>query len=135
MLSVIHSNGTIVDCRYQMMRRGHLAQAEVLKLRSYWSQVIKLILEGILLKTPESSPPLIRHLLHDCWKLQPADRITFGCIHSQLLAERRQPRRSAYSQKKNFKTGSSYITVSDVIEVLETDEDTKSTSQVCVLKE
>lgn len=47
-------------------------------------QVVKLILQGILLTPPNSAPPLICQLLNGCWKTQPADRLTFAEIHSKL---------------------------------------------------
>lgn len=47
-------------------------------------QVVKLILQGILLTPPNSAPPLICQLLNGCWKTQPADRMTFSEIHSKL---------------------------------------------------
>ncbi|XP_057379874.1 tyrosine-protein kinase transmembrane receptor Ror-like [Daphnia carinata] len=47
-------------------------------------QVVKLILQGILLTPPNLAPPLICQLLNGCWKTQPADRLTFAEIHSKL---------------------------------------------------
>ncbi|EFX87321.1 hypothetical protein DAPPUDRAFT_4188, partial [Daphnia pulex] len=47
-------------------------------------QVVKLILQGILLTPPSSAPPLICQLLNGCWKTQPGDRLTFAEIHSKL---------------------------------------------------
>lgn len=55
--------------------------------------MVNLILEGILLITPESAPPIICEILDGCWKSLPADRLNFQQIDDKLM-EDQQARRS-----------------------------------------
>ncbi|XP_067008140.1 muscle, skeletal receptor tyrosine-protein kinase [Anabrus simplex] len=48
-------------------------------------EVMKLIVQGIMLSCPEDCPPLISELMRSCWKTEPRDRIRFPDIHSYLL--------------------------------------------------
>lgn len=63
-------------------------------------QVVKLILQGILLTPPDLAPPLICQLLNGCWKTQPSDRITFAEIHSKLH------RRNSFKQHRQNSSSS-----------------------------
>lgn len=47
-------------------------------------QVVKLILQGILLIPPEDCPQVIWHLMRSCWRTEPRDRIRFGDIYTRL---------------------------------------------------
>lgn len=47
-------------------------------------QVLKLILQGILLSPVESCPPPIREVMKKCWSSDPGDRPTFHEIHKTL---------------------------------------------------
>lgn len=49
-------------------------------------EVVKLILDGIMLIPPEDAPPLICELMKNCWKTEPKHRITFPQI-KQVLEE------------------------------------------------
>lgn len=62
------------------------------------NKVVKLILNGMLLTPPESTPPLICQILNGCWKSNPIHRLTFQKIDDQLIAEQRQSRRSLKNQ-------------------------------------
>ncbi|XP_071448591.1 muscle, skeletal receptor tyrosine protein kinase-like [Hetaerina americana] len=48
-------------------------------------EVVKLILQGIMLIPPEDCPPLVCNLMRNCWKTEPKDRPSFAGLHSQLL--------------------------------------------------
>ncbi len=56
-------------------------------------KVVKLILSGILLTPPESTPPLINEILQGCWKSNPIHRLSFQQIDDQLISEQRRTRR------------------------------------------
>lgn len=47
-------------------------------------EVVKLILQGIMLIPPEDCPPLIYDLMRSCWKTEPRDRIRFPDIFDKL---------------------------------------------------
>lgn len=47
-------------------------------------EVVKLILEGIMLIPPEDTPSLICELMQFCWKTEPRDRIRFSDIYAKL---------------------------------------------------
>lgn len=49
-----------------------------------FTQVVKLILDGIMLIPPEDAPPLICELMKNCWKTEPKHRITFPQIKQVL---------------------------------------------------
>ena len=51
-------------------------------------QVLKLILQGVLLTPPETAPPLVLQILNGCWKSWPSERWTFAEIHSKLVKGR-----------------------------------------------
>ncbi|CAL1289646.1 unnamed protein product [Larinioides sclopetarius] len=44
-------------------------------------EVVKLILQGILLSTPENCPPFICNVMAGCWKTEPRDRLTFADVY------------------------------------------------------
>lgn len=47
-------------------------------------EVVKLILQGIMLIPPEDCPTLIYDLMRACWKTEPRDRIRFQDIFEKL---------------------------------------------------
>lgn len=47
-------------------------------------EVVKLILQGIMLIPPGGCPPVICDLMRRCWKTEPKDRIRFGEIWENL---------------------------------------------------
>lgn len=47
-------------------------------------EVVKLILDGIMLIPPEDCPSLICELMKNCWKTEPRHRITFPNICDKL---------------------------------------------------
>ncbi|XP_076245437.1 muscle, skeletal receptor tyrosine-protein kinase [Calliopsis andreniformis] len=47
-------------------------------------EVVKLILQGIMLIPPEGCPPFICQLMRECWKTDPKDRIKFADILETL---------------------------------------------------
>ncbi|XP_077557953.1 BDNF/NT-3 growth factors receptor-like [Haemaphysalis longicornis] len=47
--------------------------------------VVKLILQGILLSPPEECPPHVCTVMAGCWKTEPRDRLTFDEIYKRLL--------------------------------------------------
>lgn len=47
-------------------------------------EVVKLILQGIMLIPPEDCPTLIYDLMRSCWKTEPRDRIRFPDIYDKL---------------------------------------------------
>ncbi|KAJ9595214.1 hypothetical protein L9F63_013475, partial [Diploptera punctata] len=47
-------------------------------------EVVKLILQGIMLIPPEDCPQVIWDLMRSCWKTEPRDRIRFPEIYSRL---------------------------------------------------
>lgn len=50
-------------------------------------EVVKMILQGVMLIPPERCPPYICDLMKSCWKSEPKDRITFENIYEQLKKE------------------------------------------------
>ncbi|XP_077267488.1 high affinity nerve growth factor receptor isoform X2 [Temnothorax americanus] len=47
-------------------------------------EVVKLILQGTMLVPPDECPPIVCQLMHDCWKLEPRERIKFPDILERL---------------------------------------------------
>ncbi|XP_012234031.2 high affinity nerve growth factor receptor-like isoform X1 [Linepithema humile] len=47
-------------------------------------EVVKLILQGIMLMPPEECPPVICQIMRDCWKTDPRERIKFPDILDRL---------------------------------------------------
>ncbi|GFQ82640.1 NT-3 growth factor receptor [Trichonephila clavata] len=47
-------------------------------------EVVKLILQGILLSPPENSPPFIYSLMAGCWKTEVKDRLTFPEVYDMI---------------------------------------------------
>lgn len=47
-------------------------------------EVVKLILQGIMLIPPEDCPPFICQIMADCWKTEPRDRCKFPEILERL---------------------------------------------------
>jgi len=80
-------------------------------------QVVKLILDGILLTQTEFNPPLISQILHGCWKSQPVDRLTFQQINDQLISEER---RVCCSDRKPDNMYNYYINPMEVASMCET---------------
>ena len=56
----------------------------VLFLSYLFLQVVQLILQGILLRAPESCPPEVREVMRLCWSSEASDRLDFPEIHSRL---------------------------------------------------
>lgn len=50
-------------------------------------EVVQLILHGTMLNLPENCPPYIAKLIHQCWKVEPRDRIHFADIYNDLQVE------------------------------------------------
>ncbi|XP_015787696.1 tyrosine-protein kinase transmembrane receptor Ror-like [Tetranychus urticae] len=48
-------------------------------------EVIRLILQGILLIPPEDCPEFIYKLMAGCWKTEPKDRLNFNTIYKELI--------------------------------------------------
>ncbi|KAH6946783.1 hypothetical protein HPB50_015307 [Hyalomma asiaticum] len=48
-------------------------------------EVVKLILQGILLSPPEECPPHVCNLMAGCWKTEPRDRLSFNDIYKRLV--------------------------------------------------
>ncbi|CAH1390954.1 unnamed protein product [Nezara viridula] len=69
-------------------------------------EVVKLILQGIMLIPPEDCPPFICELMRSCWKTEPRDRINFIELHEKLLNE-----------NNNNRTPSEFTIASDCLEV------------------
>lgn len=53
-------------------------------------EVVKMILQGIMLIPPDSCPSFICDLMKACWKSEPKDRIKFHEIHDQLMKARKE---------------------------------------------
>lgn len=47
-------------------------------------EVVKLILDNVLLVPPEDCPPYVCELMRSCWKTEPRHRISFPNIHDKL---------------------------------------------------
>lgn len=58
-------------------------------------EVIKFLDEGILLQRPEECPSLVYHVMLQCWKLDPKERLAFHRIHKYLTEYSKQLVRQA----------------------------------------
>ncbi|KAM0733100.1 Tyrosine-protein kinase transmembrane receptor Ror [Formica fusca] len=47
-------------------------------------EVVKLILQGIMLLPPDECPPVVCQIMSDCWKMEPRERIKFPDILDRL---------------------------------------------------
>lgn len=47
-------------------------------------QVVKLILQGIMLLPPDECPPIVCQIMRDCWKMESRERIKFPDILDRL---------------------------------------------------
>ncbi|XP_029164341.1 high affinity nerve growth factor receptor-like [Nylanderia fulva] len=47
-------------------------------------EVVKLILQGIMLLPPDECPPVVCEIMRDCWKMEPRERIKFPDILDRL---------------------------------------------------
>ncbi|KAL6447910.1 hypothetical protein ACFW04_000169 [Cataglyphis niger] len=47
-------------------------------------EVVKLILQGIMLLPPDECPPVVCQIMRDCWKMEPRERIKFPDILDRL---------------------------------------------------
>ncbi|XP_011494651.1 PREDICTED: tyrosine-protein kinase transmembrane receptor Ror-like [Ceratosolen solmsi marchali] len=54
-------------------------------------EVMKLILEGIMLIPPEDCPPYVCQIMRDCWKTEPRDRLRFVDILEKLEKAQEKP--------------------------------------------
>ncbi|KAG8179337.1 hypothetical protein JTE90_006960 [Oedothorax gibbosus] len=62
-------------------------------------EVVKLILQGILLSSPEHCPPFICNIMAGCWKTEPKDRLTFAEVFDFLSPHTPDRRRATPSQE------------------------------------
>lgn len=69
-------------------------------------EVVKLILQGIMLIPPEDCPPLIYDLMRSCWKTEPRDRIRFPDIYDRLA-----------KANENFQATEAAMNLSAVLEI------------------
>lgn len=53
-------------------------------------EVIKFLDEGILLQRPEECPSIVYHVMLQCWKLDPKERLAFQRIHKYLTEYSKQ---------------------------------------------
>lgn len=53
-------------------------------------EVVKFLDEGILLQRPEECPSLVYHVMLQCWKLDPKERLAFHRIHKYLTEYSKQ---------------------------------------------
>ncbi|XP_053386447.1 BDNF/NT-3 growth factors receptor-like isoform X4 [Mercenaria mercenaria] len=60
-------------------------------------EVIKFLDEGILLQRPEECPSIVYHVMLQCWKLDPKERLAFHRIHKYLTEYSKQLQRSSKS--------------------------------------
>ncbi|XP_021942304.1 tyrosine-protein kinase transmembrane receptor Ror-like isoform X2 [Zootermopsis nevadensis] len=58
-------------------------------------EVVKLILQGIMLIPPEDCPQVIWDLMRSCWKTEPRDRIRFGDIYARLKKAQEEAQESS----------------------------------------
>ena len=58
-------------------------------------QVIKFLDEGILLQRPEECPSIVYHVMLQCWKLDPKERLAFDRIHKYLTEYCKQLQKSS----------------------------------------
>lgn len=74
-------------------------------------EVVKLILDGVMLIPPEECPSVVIELMKNCWKTEPRHRITFPSICDKLdLAHENMEMRQTECKfenevKKNNKSG------------------------------
>ncbi|OXU17605.1 hypothetical protein TSAR_008518 [Trichomalopsis sarcophagae] len=54
-------------------------------------EVVKLILQGIMLIPPEDCPPYVCQIMRDCWKTEPRDRLRFVDILEKLEKAQDKP--------------------------------------------
>lgn len=59
--------------------------------KSRVSQVVKLILQGIMLIPPEDCPPYVCQIMRDCWKTEARDRLRFVDILEKLEKAQDKP--------------------------------------------
>lgn len=57
---------------------------EIVRVSQRLFQVVKLILQGTMLILPDECPPLVCQIMHDCWKIEPRERIKFPDILERL---------------------------------------------------
>ncbi|XP_072382044.1 BDNF/NT-3 growth factors receptor-like isoform X2 [Diabrotica undecimpunctata] len=72
-------------------------------------EVVKLILDGIMLIPPEDCPSYICELMKNCWKTEPRHRITFPSICEKLeeaFENQRKPTLFNENETKKMKIGS-----------------------------
>ncbi|XP_024941360.1 muscle, skeletal receptor tyrosine protein kinase isoform X2 [Cephus cinctus] len=55
-------------------------------------EVVKLILQGIMLIPPDDCPPFICNIMCECWKTEPRDRLTFSDILKRLESVKEKER-------------------------------------------
>ncbi|GLG92358.1 Tyrosine-protein kinase transmembrane receptor Ror [Gryllus bimaculatus] len=48
-------------------------------------EVMKLIVQGIMLSCPEGCPAAVREVMRACWKTEPRDRLRFHEVHERLV--------------------------------------------------
>lgn len=53
-------------------------------------EVIKFLDEGILLQRPDECPSVVYHVMLQCWKLDPKERLVFDRIHKYLVEYSKQ---------------------------------------------
>ncbi|XP_060591806.1 tyrosine-protein kinase transmembrane receptor Ror-like isoform X2 [Ruditapes philippinarum] len=58
-------------------------------------EVIKFLDEGILLQRPEECPSIVYHVMLQCWKLDPKERLAFDRIHKYLTEYSKQLHKSS----------------------------------------
>ena len=71
-------------------------------------QVVKLILQGIMLIPPDDCPPYVCQIMRDCWKTEPRDRIRFVEILERLekVQEKQQLQIQQPQQQSTSQIGS-----------------------------
>ncbi|EEC03538.1 nerve growth factor receptor TRKA, putative [Ixodes scapularis] len=65
-------------------------------------EVVKLILQGILLSPPEECPPYVYNIMAGCWKTEPRDRLSFDEIYKRLLENFPTARRDSEGQREGL---------------------------------
>ncbi|GBN27798.1 hypothetical protein AVEN_105134-1 [Araneus ventricosus] len=65
--------------------------------------VVKLILQGILLSTPENCPPFICNVMASCWKTEPRDRLTFADVYEIISQYTTDTRPVAASSQEDMR--------------------------------
>lgn len=79
-------------------------------------EVVRLILQGIMLIPPEDCPPLICDLMRNCWKTEPKDRTCFAEIHEALRKASTSHQVSTLPRPPAFP-----VTVHPPVEILDAD--------------